>query len=221
MNKVTIQEEKTLNITTDNSITSVNGVYESKGVTNTASNGENKVNADDTAAILTLSRNGDSDGVVNVKRTSSASSASSNMSYTAIVNTQNALRTMGYYNDGSYGYLSPETLKAINNFCRANNLRECETLTKEVYDSIMKKYGEIKDKLSTLGFYDGKENHLTKSIMNFQKLYGLNESGKCDSNTNTMLTKVHSDYTKLYNRTSMGTISKVFNHDEEQKRCLC
>ena len=116
MNKVTIQEEKTLNITTDNSITSVNGVYESKGVTNNASNGANKVNADDTAAILTLSRNGDSDGVVNIKRTSSVSSASSNMSYTAIVNTQNALRTMGYYNGPNSGYIDNIMRTAIRKF---------------------------------------------------------------------------------------------------------
>lgn len=125
-----------MNITTDNSITSVNGVYESKGVTNNASNGANKVNADDTAAILTLSRNGDSDGVVTIKRTSSVSNASSNMSYAAIVNTQNALRALGFYNGGNYGYVSSDTAKAIKDFQKAYRLEETGVLTMDVYTTI-------------------------------------------------------------------------------------
>lgn len=122
-----------MNITTDNSITSVNGVYESNGVTNSVSNGANKVNADDTAAILTLSRNGDSDGVVNVKRTSS----NFNLYASDINNVQSILRTMGYYNGPNCGFVSDETRTAIRKFQKDYGMAETGSLTENVYDAIL------------------------------------------------------------------------------------
>ena len=126
-----------MNITTDNSITSVNGVYESKGVTNNASNGANKVNADDTAAILTLSRNGDSDGVVNVKRTSSVSSANEREQLQIY---QSKLSGLMFYNGPIDGNMSSSlTKKAISNFQRVYGLEvtgnfdnNTETMLEEV-----------------------------------------------------------------------------------------
>ena len=169
MNKVTIQEEKSLNITTDNSITSVNGVYESKGVTNSVSNCVNKVNSDDTAAILTLSRNGDSDGVVNVKRTSS----NFNLYASDINNIQSILRTLGYYNGPNCGFVSDETKTAIKKFQKDYGMEETGSLTENVYDRILTvdsllKNKEMQTQLTKLGFYDGNKKHIFKALQNFQ-----------------------------------------------------
>ena len=212
-----MREEKSLNITTDNSITSVNGVYESKGVTNTASNGANKVNADDTAAILTLSSNGDSDGVVNVKRTSSVSSASSNMSYTSIVNAQNALRTMGYYNGPNSGYIDNVMRTAIRKFEKDYGMAETGSLTENVYDRILTvdsllKNKEMQTQLTKLGFYDGDKTHIYKALKNFQKLYGLTEDGKYNSLAKVTLTKVTNEYDKLYNSSIMDELEDNLCH---------
>ena len=212
-----MREEKSLNITTDNSITSVNGVYESNGVTNSVSNGVNKTNADDTAAILTLSRNGDSDGVVNIKRTSSVSSASSNMSYTAIVNTQNALRTMGYYNGPNSGYIDNIMRTAIRKFEKDYGMKETGELTETVYDRIVTvdsllKNKEMQTQLTKLGFYDGDKTHIYKALKNFQKLYGLTEDGKYNSLTKVTLTKVTNEYDKLYDSSIMDELEDDLCH---------
>ena len=207
-----------MNITTDNSITSVNGVYESKGVTNNASNGANKVNADDTAAILTLSRNGDSDGVVNVKRTSS----NFNLYASDINNVLSILKSQGYYNGPSCGFVSNEAKIAIKKFEKDYGMKETGELTETVYDRILTvdsllKNKEMQTQLTKLGFYDGDKKHIFKALQNFQKLYGLTENGKYNNATKSMLTRVYNDYNKLYNSETMNTISKELYHDEAQK----
>lgn len=217
-----------MNITTDNSITSVNGVYESNGVTNSVSNGANKVNADDTAAILTLSRNGDSDGVVNVKRTSS----NFNLYASDINNVQSILRTMGYYNGPNCGFVSDETRTAIRKFQKDYGMAETGSLTENVYDAILavsdlKKNTGTQQKLTTLGFYDGNIKHIYISLKNFQKLYGISNVGKYDDETKKMLDKVYDDYKCLYNSDTMAKISNDLCHydiennikipDDEQK----
>ena len=58
------------------------------------------------------------------------------MSYTAIVNTQNALRALGFYNGGNYGYVSSDTAKAIKDFQKAYRLEETGVLTMDVYTTI-------------------------------------------------------------------------------------
>ena len=202
-----------MNITTDNSITSVNGVYESKGVTNNASNGANKVNADDTAAILTLSRNGDSDGVVNVKRTSS----NFNLYASDINNVQSILRTLGYYNGPNCGFVSDETRTAIRKFQKDYGMAETGSLTENVYDRILTvdsllKNKEMQTQLTKLGFYDGNKKHIFKALQNFQKLYGLTENGKYNSATKAMLTTVYNDYNKLYNSSIMEDLEEKLCH---------
>ena len=94
---------------------------------------DNMAVMDDTAAILNLSEDAFGDGVVTVKSTA----ATRAVSYTEIVNAQNCLRTLGFYEGSNTGYVSADMEKSIMNFQKVYGLEEDGDLTSATYNKIV------------------------------------------------------------------------------------
>jgi len=87
-----------------------------------------------------------------------------------------------------------------------------EKATKSIIDN-----QQYQSKLSSLGFYNGPiDGVLTssvsqKAIRNFQRVYGLSQSGVFNSTTENMLNNVYSSYQSVYNSSQLASISSSSN----------
>ena len=88
--------------------------------------------------------------------------------------------------------------------------------------SITDTYKAYQTKLKDLGFYSGSiDGNLStaaskKAILNFQKLYSMNETGTMDGNTIGSLSSIYSQYSKAY--TATANLPSYYSLDTEQKK---
>ena len=83
---------------------------------------------------------------------------------------------------------------------------------------------EYQNKLRTFNLYNGSPDgygyseEMVKAISQFQKAYGLNETGTLNSLTINKLNRLYSDYINIYNSEAMDTVASELLLDSEKRK---